>query len=59
MVVAADGTAYVGNFGSDLPGRRAPHPGPLAIVDPDGTVHGGPDDLAFPNGSVITPTAGP
>jgi sugar lactone lactonase YvrE len=26
----------------------------LAIVRPDGTVLGGPDDLEFPNGSVIT-----
>lgn len=49
MVVAADGTAYVGNFGFE---RR---PATLAIVSPDGRVRAGPDDLHFPNGTVITP----
>ena len=55
MVVAADGTAYVGNFGSDLLGGSARATARLAIVRPDGTVLGGPDGLEFPNGSVITP----
>ncbi len=56
MVVAADGTAYVGNFGFDLEGDRSnPTPATLAIIRPDGTVEAGPGDLAFPNGSVITP----
>ncbi len=49
MVVAADGTAYVGNFGQDR------GPATLAIVDPDGRVRPGPEELAFPNGTVITP----
>ena len=49
MVVAADGTAYVGNFGLD----RAP--ATLAIVSPDGDVRPGPGDMHFANGSVITP----
>ncbi|MDH3679435.1 MAG: SMP-30/gluconolactonase/LRE family protein [Acidimicrobiia bacterium] len=49
MVVAADGTAYVGNFG---PNRA---PATLAIVSADGQVRAGPDDLHFPNGTVITP----
>lgn len=49
MVVAADGTAYVGNFGVDR------GPATLAIVSPDGAVRPGPDDLHFPNGTVITP----
>jgi sugar lactone lactonase YvrE len=53
MVVAADGTAYVGNFGGGSP-RTAQ----MAIVRSDGTVIGGPDDIAFPNGSVITPDGG-
>jgi len=56
MVVAADGTAYVGNFGFDIEGDRSnPVTATLAIVHPDGTVEAGPDDLSFPNGSVITP----
>jgi sugar lactone lactonase YvrE len=54
MVVAADGTAYVGNFGSDVLGGSSRASAQLAIVRPDGTVLGGPDDLEFPNGSVIT-----
>lgn len=49
MVVAADGTAYVGNFGPD----RAP--GTLAIVSPEGEVRAGPNEMHFANGSVITP----
>jgi len=49
MVVSSNGTAYVGNFGAD----RAP--ATLAIVGPDGSVRRGPDQMHFPNGSVITP----
>lgn len=49
MVVAADGTAYVGNFGEDR------GPATLAIVSPDGGARPGPSDLLFPNGTVITP----
>jgi sugar lactone lactonase YvrE len=49
MVVAADGSAYVGNFGLD----RAPTS--LAIVTPTGEVRSGPGDMHFPNGTVITP----
>ena len=55
MVVAANGIAYVGNFGFDLEGGAEPETTSLAIVQPDGTVETGPDGLAFPNGSVITP----
>ena len=55
MVVATDGTAYVGNFGADMAAGEPRTPAQLAIVKPDGTVVGGPDGLAFPNGSVITP----
>jgi sugar lactone lactonase YvrE len=54
MVVAEDGTAYVGNFGSDALAGAGRATAQLAIVRPDGTVLGGPDDLEFPNGSVIT-----
>jgi sugar lactone lactonase YvrE len=53
MVVAADGTAYVGNFGFEL-GTRA-KPAALARVQADGTVDIVAEGLEFPNGSVITP----
>ena len=56
MVVAADGTAYVGNFGFDIEGDRSnPVSATLAIVAADGSVTAGPADLGFPNGAVITP----
>ena len=55
MVVAADGTAYVGNFGSDLWAGEPMRPAVLALVRPDGSVEPAADDLAFPNGTVITP----
>ncbi len=57
MVVAANGNAYVGNFGFDLDkgGLDAFTGAALALVRPDGTVETAATDLAFPNGSVITP----
>jgi sugar lactone lactonase YvrE len=55
MVVAADGTAYVGNFGSDVWSGEPMRPAVLARVRPDGRVDAVADDLAFPNGTVITP----
>ena len=56
MVVAADGTAYVGNFGWDIETDYGhPQAATLAVVRPDGTVDVGPGALLFPNGSVITP----
>lgn len=55
MVVDADGRAYVGNFGYDRHKGEDPADTILAIVEPDGTVGTGPDGLAFPNGTVITP----
>lgn len=65
MVVASDGTAYVGNFGFDLD-RTAREKGleaifaatplaDLAAIAPDGTVSVAAEDFAFPNGMVITP----
>jgi sugar lactone lactonase YvrE len=61
MVVAADGRAYAGNFGFDLDGLYegtvpATEAAPTCIirVDPDGTSALAADDLAFPNGMVIT-----
>ncbi len=55
MVVAADGTAYVGNFGFDFEAGEPPIGADLACVTPDGTVTVAATDLRFPNGSVITP----
>ncbi len=55
MVVAADGTAYVGNFGFDLDAGTAPEPAALIRITPDGDASVAADDLLFPNGTVITP----
>ena len=55
MVVAADGTAYVGNFGFSLFPLGEPKPAILARVAPDGTVSAAADGLWFPNGLAITP----
>ena len=58
MVVAADGRAYVGNFGFDLEplfdGKGEPCTTSLVRVDPDGTAHEAASDLYFPNGTVIS-----
>jgi len=67
LVVAADGTAWVGNFGFDLDTFLDVHgiegvlgePGPTATVlcrvDPDGSVSVAANEVVFPNGAVITP----
>ena len=55
MVVDARGGAYVGNFGFDLDAGADPVPTVLVRVEPDGTARVAAEDLAFPNGSVITP----
>jgi sugar lactone lactonase YvrE len=52
LVVAADGTAYVGNFGFDI-GREQPRPTSIARVDPLGRVSRAAGELLFPNGMVI------
>jgi sugar lactone lactonase YvrE len=54
MVVAADGRAYIGNFGFDMSGGGLATAN-LVRVDPDGSSHVVATDLGFPNGSVITP----
>jgi sugar lactone lactonase YvrE len=61
MVVASNGQAYAGNFGFELTQEfdgkvRRANIGPTSLVrvDPDGTSHEAADDLAFPNGTVIT-----
>ncbi len=55
MIVDATGRAYIGNFGFDRHAGEPQKPAVLARVDPDGSVHRAADDLAFPNGAVITP----
>jgi sugar lactone lactonase YvrE len=63
MVVDAQGSAWVGNFGFDLDADLkarglevlSDHPvANLVRVDADGTVHLAARDMHFPNGSVIT-----
>ncbi len=67
MVVARDGTAWVGNFGFDLDAELRTRGGEvltdhpvtnLVRVDPDGAVHLAARDMHFPNGTVITPDGG-
>jgi len=54
MVVAADGTAYVGNAGFDMESGEPPRNADLVCVRPDGTASVAAEGLQFPNGSVIT-----
>ncbi len=57
MIVDDHGNCYVGNFGFDLfaGDHDAIRNATLALVRPDGSVERAAPDLAFPNGSVITP----
>ena len=55
MVVDTSGRAYVGNFGFDLHGDASLVPAELVCVHPDGRVEVAARQLAFPNGTVITP----
>ena len=68
MVVAADGRAFVGNFGFDLDAALAER-GPEAVlaehpttnlitVAADGRVAVAAEGMSFPNGMVITPDGG-
>jgi sugar lactone lactonase YvrE len=55
MAVAADGRAYVGNFGFDLDAGEQPRPATLVMVEPDGAASIVAEEMRFPNGTVITP----
>lgn len=55
MVVSADGSAYVGNFGADVLNGEQLRAATLVHIRPDGSYSVAADDLMFPNGSVITP----
>lgn len=55
MVVDRQGRAYVGNFGYDLHAQADPRPAAIILVLPTGEARIAAADLAFPNGTVITP----
>ena len=54
IVVDARGNAYVNNIGFDFPDGEFAM-GIIAVVTPDGTARQVADDVAFPNGMVVTP----
>jgi sugar lactone lactonase YvrE len=54
MVVDGRGNAYIGNIAFDFPAGEF-RPGIIALVNPDGSVRQVADDLAFPNGMLVTP----
>jgi len=55
MIVAADGTAYVGDMGSRIHDPSSPRvAGQTIRVDPDGTVSCAADDLRSPNGHILS-----
>ncbi|MFX0011480.1 MAG: SMP-30/gluconolactonase/LRE family protein [Candidatus Hermodarchaeota archaeon] len=55
MVVDKKGRAYVGSFGFDYIEGEPFAPTRLVLVDPNGTARVVAEDMAFPNGTVITP----
>jgi sugar lactone lactonase YvrE len=55
MIVAADGTAYVGDMGMRIHQESTERqPGQTIRVTPEGEVSVGADDLAAPNGHILT-----
>src|ERR671916_2928464 len=54
IVVDGRGNAYIGNIGFDFPGGEFA-PGIVALVTPDGSARQVANDVAFPNGMVVTP----
>jgi sugar lactone lactonase YvrE len=55
MVVDKKGRAYVGNMGFDYFNDKPFAPTKLILVEPNGDAKVVVDDMAFPNGTVITP----
>ncbi len=55
MVVDDRGRAYIGNFGFDLTMPEPFSPAEIIMVEPDGRARVAATDMAFPNGTVITP----
>jgi sugar lactone lactonase YvrE len=54
MVVDARGRAYIGNYGFDY-SRESFTPAAIVLVNPKGRTRIASENLAFPNGTVITP----
>jgi len=54
IVVDGRGNAYVNNIGFDFSPDAQPGPGSLVLVTPDGAARQVADDVAFPNGMVVT-----
>lgn len=55
MVVDKQGRAYIGNFGFDYLNHQPYVPANIVMVSPDETVKVVAEDMAFPNGMIITP----
>jgi sugar lactone lactonase YvrE len=55
LVVDGRGNAYVNGGGFDLMAGERFAPGIVALVTPDGSARQVADDLAFPNGMLVTP----
>jgi sugar lactone lactonase YvrE len=55
MVVDGHGNIYVNGGGFDLMAGEEFAPGMIGLVTPDGAVRQVADDLAFPNGLLVTP----
>jgi sugar lactone lactonase YvrE len=55
MVVDHQGRAYIGNFGFDLIEKQPFAPAEIVLVTPEGDARVVADEMAFPNGTVITP----
>lgn len=56
MVVDSKGRAYIGNFGFDIHAEKPDYrKAEIVLVEPDGHARVAAGDLAFPNGTVITP----
>lgn len=54
MVVDRQGRAYIGHFGFDFGTNQTFAPAHIIMVTPDGRASFVADDMAFPNGTVIT-----
>jgi sugar lactone lactonase YvrE len=54
IVVDGRANAYVNNIGFDFPGGEVA-PGIVALVTPEGSARQVADEVAFPNGMVVTP----
>jgi len=55
LVVDGRGNVFVNSIGFDLMTGESPKPGMIVVVTPSGTVRRVAEDLAFPNGMVVTP----